>query len=810
MTQNFRFAWRSLLRSRTYTLTAIGSLALGIGGAVAIFAIVEAVLLRELPYRQPERLVRIVGATRGAAEGTVEYLLSPPQFDLWRHGTRTLEGLALFRPGAGNLTGISEPRQVNLLRVSAEFFSTLGYRPELGRWLTLEEERDPAVRRIVISHSLWKSAYAGDREIVGKTVYLDGIAQEVVGVAPATFWLPGGRDLFPLPQPISVFLPLQVPASLRTGTPAFFYCAIGRLAKGATAGQAAEELTAKPAPVNWKTTLPPPELIEVQPLQAKVVEKSQKPLLLLLGSVLFLLLIVCVNVGSLTIARWERDRKGLTIRASLGASWRQLAGLCLAESSLLAGAGTSIGVLLASWLMDVVQMSAGVSLPRLELSGLNGVVLLFSAGIGGGAALLIGLLPAVRIARQSSQWEQGLTSRGGTETGGARGLQKGLVSVQAALAVVLLSGAVLFLVSLHKLLDIPDGYDADRVVTAKLVPSRPLYPSARDRQALTERLMEAVGRIPGVVTAAASTSMPNEVTWKLTVETEETKHRKEGSPSVYYVFVTRSYFAAMGIPLLNGRIPEDQVEGERQVTISLATAKAAFPGVNPIGRILQNGVGGPPERVVGVVGDVRPEGLDQPPANMVYRNFQFTGFGGDGTPQIIVMARTGLSGEAMASDIRRAIASVDSGLAVPSVQTLRQVPRPEVSLRQLEALLTSGFGLLGLILAVAGVYGVVAFSLTRRRKELAIRMALGADRTHIRGIVWREALLPVAWGLLPGVLGAVGMGVLLRGLLFEVSPMEPRVLVATPLLLLTAAMVPAHFLSKRAERIEPATVMQNE
>lgn len=810
MTQNFRFAWRNLRRSHTYTATAVGSLALGIGGAVAMFAIVHTVLWKALPYQDPGRLVRIVGAARGFTSDADSYLLSPQQFERWRNETKSLAKLTVFRPGAANLTGIAEAQQVSFLRVSAEFFSTLGFQPQLGRWLTVDEETDLTVRRAVLSDGLWRSAYGASRDIIGKPIYLDGIAYEVVGVASPDYWLPGGQDVFPmLPRTVSVFLPLQIPAGHRTGQAAFFYYAIGRLAPGASPAQAAAELTANPAPVTWTTSIPAPDSIQVQPLQEKIVQRSQGPLLLLLGAVLFLLLIVCVNVGSLTIARWEHDRRGLAIRTSLGASWWQIAALCLSESALLAAAGTGLGILLAWWLAGMVQAAAGTSLPRMEFFGMNGVVVIFGVAAGAGSALLIGLLPAVRFARQSSQWEQGLASRGGTETGGARALQRALVSVQTAIAVVLLCGAVLFLMSLQRLLSIPDGYDADRVVTAKIIPSRNLYPGPADRQLLADRLIDTVGRIPGVAATAVSTVMPNDVTWKLNVETEQTIALKQ-KPGAYYLFVTKAYFDAMGIPLLDGQIPEDRLQRERQVTISLAAAKALFPGVNPIGRTVQNGVGGPPERVVAVVGDVRPEGLDQPPTNIVYRNFQLTHFGGDGPPQMFVLIRTNLTGSALAGEIRRAVSTVDPGLAVSSVQTLRQIPRPEVSLRQLQAALTTGFGTIGLILAAAGVYGVVAFSLARRRKELAIRMALGAGRAHIRGIVWKEAITPVLWGLIPGLVAAVGLGPLLRGLLFGVSPTEPLVLTLTPLILLASAMVPAFFLSRRAAQIEPATVMQSE
>lgn len=813
MTLNFRLAWRNLVRAKTYSATAIGSLTLGIAGVVAMFAIVEAVLLRQLPYNEPERVVLVTGAVLGFHDDQHSYLLDPNQFDRWRSGMRTVESLTIFRPGAVNVTGIREAQQVNILRVSAEFFTTLGYQPQLGRWLTREEEHDPAVRRVVIADGLWRSAYGADPEIVGKSVFLDGVAHEVVGVAPASFWLPSGGHfgvLHQLPGTVSVFLPLQVPAGERVA-PAYFYTALARLTKGATAEQAAAELTANMPPVTWTASMPPPQEILATPVHTKIVERSRAPLLLLLGAVFFLLLLVCVNVGNLSLVRWERERKELAIRAALGASWRQLAGLCLAESALLAAAGTVAGCLLGSWLVGLVQAHAGVAVPRLELAGVNGMVLRFGAVVGGAVALLIGLLPSVRVAKRSGQWELGLTSRGSTDGTGVQRLQRLLVGAQAALAVILLSGAVLLLVSLRKVLEVPEGYDADRVVTAKLTPSRTRYPKPSDRLLLAERLTEQVRRIPGVAAAAASTVMPNEPSWAfINVESDVLREvNNYGGPGAYYVQATKDYYSTLGIPLLEGRIPEDRVEGERQVVISQALAKELFPGVNPIGRVLRNGVGGAPERVIGVVGDVHPEGLEQPPANIVYRNFQMTTFGG-GTPVLVLLARTGLPGEALADEIRKAVATVDPELAVPGVRTLRQIPRAEVSIRQLQAMLTSGFGVLGLVLSAAGVYGIVAFSLTRRRKELAIRMALGADGRRIRRIVWREALIPVMAGIVPGVMGAVGLGMLLRGLFFGVSPVEPGVLLATPVILLAAAMVPAHILARRTERIAPAEVMQVE
>jgi putative ABC transport system permease protein len=810
MTLNFRLAWRNLVRAKTYSATAIGSLTLGIAGVVAMFAIVEAVLLRQLPYKEPERVVLVQGSALGRRDNQHAYLLSPPHLDRWREGTRTIESLTIFRPGGANVTGIQTVQQVNILRVSADFFSTLGYQPQLGRWLTREEEQDLEIRRAVIADGLWRDAYGADPEIVGKPIYLDGIAHEVVGVAPATVWLPRGEAFYTLPGPISVFLPLQAPAGERVA-PSFLYYGFARLVKGATAEQAAAELTANMPPVTWKANFPPPDEIVVTPLHAKLVENSRVVLLLLLGAVTSLLLLVCVNVGNLTLVRWERDRKELAIRLALGASWRQLAGLCLAESSLLATVGTVAGCLLGAWLVSLVQAHAAVSVPRLELAGVNGMVLLFTVAMGSAVALVIGLLPAARVARQSSHWEIGLASRGSTGGREVQRLQRVLVRVQAALAVVLVSGAVLFLVSLGKVLEVPEGYDADRVVTAKLTPPRHRYPQQSDRLLLAERLTEQVRRIPGVVSAAASTVMPNEPSWALlNVESElRSGSDKHWGASAYYVYATKDYFPTLGIPLLEGRIPEDRAPGERPVVISQSLVKDLFSGVSPIGRVLRNGVNGWAETVVGVVGNVYPDGLDRPPANIVYRNFQMTTFGG-GTPVMILLVRTGLSGEAVASDLRKAVAAVDPELAVPSVRTLRQIPRAEVSIRQLQALLTSGFGFLALVLSAAGVYGIVEFSLSRRRKELAIRMALGADGRRIRRIVWREALVPVILGVVPGVAGAAGLGMLVRGLFFGVSPTEPAVLFLSPLLLVAAAMVPAYVLGKRTERIAPAVVMQAE
>lgn len=813
--QNFQIAVRNLRRSRGYCFTAIASLALGIGGAVAMFAIVHAVLLKPLPYREPDRLVRVIGWNPKFPETEAWYLLNAVQFLAYRDGLRTLESLAGFRPGTGNLTGINEATRVNLLYASEEFLRTFGLHIQLGRWFSKEDEAGRGMERVVISDNFWRRALGADPRVIGQTLYLDGQPQQIIGVMPADFWLPSGNDLFPLPIPegISIFRPLVIPINQRDGRDAsFFYRAIGRLSGAATAEQAAQEMTAKMPPTPPSVKFPPPVKILARGMREQLTESSRGSILLLLVAVLFLLMIVCVNVGSLAVMRWNRNERELAVRAALGATWKQLAGLCLAESAVVSSAGTIAGVLLAWSLIDAIRSRTDLAIPRIEFSGLGGPVLLFSLCVGAFSAMIVGLLAAFRVTRNAKGWD--LRSGGGrtaTPSYTAGRFQRRLISVQTGLAVVLLSGASLLTLSLWKTMQVPEGYDSERVAIAKLNPAPSYFPRANDRLRLAERFTEELRTIRGVTSAAVTTTMPNEPSWNLVNVETDVRPAQADPPviSAHFVFASKGYYETLGIPLLEGSIPEDQKGDERKVVISRSAARAFFPGLNPIGRVLRHGINQWPERVVGVVGDIYADGLDQPPSKVIYRPFAENYFGGQ-TPEMILLVRTEGDTSKLSGPIREVVRKVTPQLGVPRVETLRQLPRREVTVRQTLAALVSGFGFVALFVAVAGLYGVTAYSLAQRRKEHAIRAALGAEPQHLRVLIWRETLTPVLWGLFPGILGAAAVGPLLRGLLFGVSPFEPWVFVLTPAVLVGAALVPAFLLSRHAKRIDPSAVLQAE
>lgn len=776
-----------------------------------MFSVVDAVLLRPLPYREPDRLVRVIGIDHKAPKEWSHYALSPQQFDQWRAGTTTIQQLAVVHPTVANLTGLEAPERVDALHVSAEFFTLLGAQPKIGQWFSRADELQGAAPRVILTERIWRSAFGADPRIVGRTVYLDRVAHEVVGVARGELWIPGGRRLYPdfaISDNIAVFLPLRIEEADRRNA-ATRFISIARLAAGATVAQAEQELNALQRTLALPTHVQYPATVHVQSLHETIAGEYRLVLQLLLAAVVLLFLIVVVNVANLSLGRWMGNAQSLKIRQALGASRWQLTMLCLHESSILAAAGVAGGLLLARWALDALRLQTGIGIPRWEEADLHISSLLFGVAMGAVCALLIGLIPAWRATVMVNSLVQ--TQRNSTLGPSTRQAQRLMVSVQVALAFVLVSGSILLALSLRTLLAVPQGYRDSGVSVVALMTPRQQYPQGKDRQALVDRIREECLKLPGVESVAAVTSLPMHTSWNfMNIYTPETENLPLSETIVgSFTYATRDYFQTVGLPLLEGRLYEDAEVEDRVVVISATAARQLFPGRNPIGAKLRHLIANQAERVIGVVGDVRSEGLDHPPSITVYRPLARSLFGSR-APELYALVRSRGTADMVRDDIRRAVAKVDPMLAVPSMGTLDRIPRPEVQRRELQAALTSGFGGIALFVAVAGIYGVVAFSLALRRKELAIRMALGAEQRHVRGLVWREALTPVLWGILPGLLGAVGVSQLLRGMLYGVSPLDAKVLILTPVLLLVAGLIPAQLLAVRACRISPASVMQGE
>lgn len=796
---------RSLFRSRAYSLTAIGSLTFAIGTAVAMFAVVDAVLLQPLPVREPERLVGVSGFIPNDPRAL--FMLNPQQHAMWRAGTRSLESLAIVKPDITNLTGVIEPKRLDVLQVSGEYFATLGVAPRLGRWIG---EEDQTSRGIVLTDGLWREAFAADPRVIGKTVYLNEEAYQILGVAPANLWFPRGKLEFALPDSIRAFIPLRMANWEKTGTDAYFYRAIGRLSPGVTIPQAEEELTATLASIPWRSGIVHPTAVRVDALQAATVRASRSNLWLLFGAILSLLLIVCVNLANLSLVRWARQSGELAIRVALGASTRQLLAMCLAESLLLAAAGTGSGLWLAAWLVDIVRAQSGLAIPRLEQSAINAPVIGFTLLLLLFTTVLIGLLPALRISRPTAWGPLSALGRGARASLPVQKLQRKLATLQVALALLLLYAAGLSVVGLVRMLSIPEGYDSGQVAVVPLSPPKTKYRNSELRLQLAEQLVAELRRLPGASAAAITSVLPHEPSWNfVNILTEHTDDRPLSEQQTgYFQSVSQHYFAATGIPLLAGRAHRDRGEAERVALLSRAAAQALFPGADPLGKVIRHGILKNPTRVIGVVGDTYPDGRDKPPANMVYEPINRLVL--PAVPLELSLIIRSETGTLTHQSIQQAVATVDPGLGVPEVRFLSQIPRRGESVRSLQALLSGGFACMALFVATAGVYGMVAFSLAQRRRELAIRMALGASERDMWSLVTRESLVPVVWGVLPGIGAAFALAYWGRDLLFATSPINPWVTVLAPLAMLAAAMVPVYTLTRQATRIDPAAALQAE
>jgi len=798
-------ALRGLYRSRAYSLTALGSLTFAIGTAVAMFAVVDAVLLRPLPVREPERLVGV--SCFIPTDPRAQFMLNPQQHALWKAGTRSLESLAIVKPDITNLTGLVEPKRLEVLQVSGEYFATLGVTPQLGRWIG---EEDQTARGVVLTDGLWRDAFAADPNVVGKTIYLNEEPHQIRGVAPANLWFPRGKLEFALPDSVQAFIPLRMANWEKTGTDAYFYRGIGRLAPGISIPQAEEELSATMASIPWKSGIVHPTAVRVEPLQAAAVRASRATLWLLFGAILSLLLIVCVNLANLSLVRWARQSGELAIRVALGASTRQLLAMCLTESLLLAALGTASGLWLAAWLVDIVRVQSGLAIPRLEQSTINAPVIGFTIILLLFTTMLIGLLPALRISRPTAWGALSTLGRGARASLPVQKLQRRLATAQVALALLLLYSAGLSIVGLVRMLSIPEGYDAGQVAVVPLSPPKTKYRNSELRLQLVERLVAELRRLPGASAAAVSSVLPHEQSWNfVNILTERTEGRPLSEQQTgYFQSVSQDYFAATGIPLLAGRVHRDRGEAEQVALLSRTAALALFPSADPLGQVIRHGILKKPTRVIGVVGDTYPDGRDKPPANMVYEPINRLVL--PAVPLELSLIIRSEPGTLTHQSIQRAAATVDPGLGVPQVRFLSQIPRREVSSRGLQALLSGGFAGMALFVATAGIYGMVAFALAQRRRELAIRMALGASERDMWRLVTRESLLPVVWGLVPGIGAAFALAYWGRDLLFGTAPVNPWVSVLAPLAMLVAAIVPVYTLTRRTIRIDPAAALQAE
>jgi len=794
---DIRYALRSLHRHRVFALTAILTLGLGIGANTAIFSAVNGVLLRPLPYPDPDRILTIWGHHPAIGRESA----SLPDFLDWRKA-RSFSGMAAWANAAFTVTGTGEPEVVSGALVTPNYFRVLGAPIPLGRDFRDDEARG-AARVVVLSQGYWQRAYGGRPDVVGSQITLGGVPYTVVGA--------GARGLA-LPAEVDIWAPFQTDTTL--GRRNDFLQVIGRLAPGATAETAQVEL----ATIARRLEAEYPASnagwgVELIGLHERIVGEIRPALLVFLGAVALVLLIACANVANLMLVRVAARERELTIRAALGASRRRLVRQLLTESVLLALAGGVLGLGLAVWGVSALRALEPGTLPRLDEVRLDARALAFALVLSVGTGLLFGVVPAVRARRFDLR---GGLAEGGRALSGARSAARtrnALVLAEVALASVLLVGAALLLRSFVGLTRVDPGVSVDGILTARVTLPRSRYDDPARQVAFADALLDRARALPGVASAALGSAAPVDDAvpyWAIALAGVEQPPPDVVQDAVVYR-ASPEYFHTFGLPLIRGRLFEaaDRADRTPVAVVSQGLAQRYWPGRDPVGSRIT--FGDPTDSatswmtVVGVVGDVRQDGAVSPAYPQIYVPFAQLS-----NRSVVVALRTGRNPLALAAPLKQALAGVDPGLALSQVTTMEQRVAGTLARPRVNALLLAGFAATALVLAALGIYGVIAYSVVQRTRELGIRVALGASADAVLGMVMRQGLTPVMIGLGVGLgVAAVGSRVL-RSLLYGVTATDLATYGAVAAFLTVVASAASYVPARRAARSDPVLALRAE
>jgi predicted permease len=796
-----RYAVRQLLKSPSFTATAVLGLALGIGANVALFSVVNSVFLRPLPYQEPDRLVRLSSTL--PAQNLNRSGFSYPRFLEVRERQDVFSHLALATFGAFTLTGRGDPEQVGGIYASADMLPALGLNPNPGRNFSADEDRPGGEAVVLISQGFWHRHFNGQSSAIGQAVTLDGRPYTIIGV------LPEAAGAFPLNQvqvwvPRPAEVPFLVPSQLNGG--GFFFQLIARLKPDVSLEQAQEAMNVIAA--GYQTTHPTnvdaPSQIEVVPVLEDAVGQQRQSYLMLFGAVACVLLIACANIANLLLARFAARRKEIAARFALGASRLDVVQQLVTESMMVAVLGGTLGVFLASAALRIIVSSGGDVIPRAAEIQLEPIALVFALVVTLLTGLAIGLLPALQASAVNVQETLKQASRGSTGTG--QRLRAALLVAEVSLSVVLLVGAGLLVTSFARLQRVEPGFSPDGLFTAQV-----LLPAQRyDRAKLVtfyEQFYQRLTEMPGVTSVALSDRVPltgGNTPAPVAVQGTSLPPLSE-RPHANRHLVSPGYFQTLGIPLRSGREfdTRDSSRVPHTVVINETFARRHFPGVDPMGRTLITGMGQLPSQVVGVVADVRGTDLSTPPGPDYFlpalqRPETFT--------NVIVRAQG--SAADIETRVRGALRSVDPDLPLLQPQMLTARIAQTVADRQLALVLLGSFAALALLLASLGVYSVMAHLVAYRTSEIGIRMALGATPGSVMRMVLNHSSRLTLVGIVLGVVAAFGVSRLLQQTLFEVNPANPIFYVGVSAVLLLVAVMASWFPARRATRIDPVIALR--
>jgi predicted permease len=806
--QDLQYGLRQLRRSPGFTAVAVLTLALGIGANTAIFSVLNAVLLRPLPYKDPSGLVYVWSAEK--ARGINQSTVSIPDLHDWREQNRSFDGMAGYWSGTYNLAGGDEPQQVNGWTVSPGFFDVLGVLPGLGRTFALDEEQGDKDRVVVLSHALWMGPFGGNPGILGKSITLDGQPHTVVGVMPAEFSSP-----FPDVQ-LWVPWPSRVESLAPRGSR--FMRVIARLRPEMSIHRAQadiDRITSRLARAYKEDAGVTAYLV---PAGQQITGSARPALLVLLGAVAFVLLIGCANLANLLLARAAARGKEFAIRTALGAGRSRLVRQLLTESLLLSFFGSALGILLTGWAIRYSRTMLVNRIPRAQDIGIDTGVLLFTLGLSVLSGLAFGLLPPLTFFKgqlNDSLKEGGRGSGAGVQGRRARNL---LAVWEIALALVLLVGAGLLVNSFRRLQAINPGFNPDKVLACQIS-----LPSAKykDPQIVSffQRLLDRVRALPGVKGAGATMTMPlrnpNGGYWSgLNIEGRLAVAR-ESIPIVSFSQVTPGYFRTMGIPILKGRpfTNEDNSDQSTKVVMINATlARRFFSDVDPIGSRICLGEDcskGPWLAVVGVVGDSALQSLTDPRFPQVFSPHA-QGVEGGVAGNMVLALRTDREPLTLAATVRDQVRELDKDQSVADIRTLEQVVNESLAQPRLNTLLLAAFAAVALLLASIGIYGVLSYSVTQRTHEIGIRLALGAERAEVLKLVIKQGMTLTLTGGAIGLVGALILTRLMSSLLYGIQPTDPPTFLVVFLVLVGVAIGASYIPARRATKVDPMVALRHE
>ena len=812
MISDLRCALRQLRKSPGFALTAVLTLALGIGATTAIFTLVYDVMLRPLPLPHAEQLVRVQEKVAEWRDLYPTLPVSANHFTFWQQHSKSFTAMAALEEYDVPLqTGGSQggrAMRVDVMSATPGIFAVLGVQPSLGRAFTADESQKGQEREVVLTDVLWREQFGSDGGIIGRTVKLNGFAYTVVGVMPASFRMPstwGGKES------LSAIIPLAFDKDLLEETMGDLnFFGLARLKPGVTVAAANAELDAEQhaiaatLPANEKATLS----AVLTPWQEDLVGGSRKPLMILLAAVAGLLLVGCVNIANLLLARAAGQKQQMAVAAALGASRGEMLRMAMRETVVLAGVGCGLGIVLAMMIVPLMQHSLP---PELNFRGALGL-----DWAGAGCALLLamaatvlaGAAPAWMVSRTAPQEVLHSESRLASESRGSKRARRVLVGVEVAVSVALVLMTGLVVASLMKLMRVDRGFDDERTLAVRVEMPQENFPNRAARAEFYRDALAKLNALPGVEQAALTSILPLKGEgWGDMAQLPGDTRPWTQLPGESWRWVSPNYFEAIHLKLVAGRFFADSEWGRNEAVLSERTAKALWPGKNPVGQQFRRAGadGEAPFTVVGVVANARTVTLAKPDPMLIYVPYWFRADSNGG-----IVVRTRQAPGAMAESIRKAIWSVDAGVAVPEVRLLTGVVADSLADRRFEVDLLLVFAVSALLLAGLGVYGVVTYSVVQRRREIGLRLALGAQRVNIYRLILRDGLLPVALGAAGGIAVALASARLVGSLLFGVSPYDPGMAAGAVSVLVGVGAAACWLPARRAAGVEPMEALRSE